>query len=382
MKKFKTEFEVEIKTLTDQELLKYAPPIISNKKTVTTDHRIKNVQNITTDNNQNSTTSKNPLSNRRNTTIVTTTNEFLGVGGFSKVYKFSGDIEKKAIKKISLNPKIYSAKLTIVDSVKREIYGLLRCACEHSVKLLNAFQSQGQDNFYLLMEQCQGNLEQLINILNRPLKSCEIKEILIQLNEVFFLLFKYNIIHRDIKPTNILYTDLNANDENFQYNEKLPFGGKKYIFKLTDYGVCLPLYDKQYSISQFMGTLDFMAPEIYDKKTTIELPIYTTKIDLFSLGESILNVMGFIKKARPLDYKTIANLRKENTLFEGNYQDQLLADLIFNGLLVPDPEDRLSWEMYFLHPFFENYEDEMKDEENGFENVNENGENKDNGQKN
>ena len=50
--------------------------------------------------------------------------------------------------------------------------------------------------------------------------------------------------------------------------------------------------------------------------------------------------------------------------------------------MVPDPEDRLSWEMYFLHPFFENYEDEMKDEENGFENVNENGENKDNGQKN
>ena len=69
---------------------------------------------------------------------------------------------------------------------------------------------------------------------------------------------------------------------------------KNYSFKITDFGVCLPLYDAQYSISQFMGTLFFMAPEIYDKRASVEQPMYTTKIDLFSLGESILNIMGFI----------------------------------------------------------------------------------------
>ena len=106
-----------------------------------------------------------------------------------------------------------------------------------------------------------------------------------------------------------------------------------------------------------MGTLDFMAPEIYEKRSTIELPMFTTKIDLFSLGQSILNLMGFIKKAKPLDYKTINDLRKENTLFNGDYDDQLLADLIFNNLLVADPDDRANWELYFLHPFFEKNED-------------------------
>ena len=153
---------------------------------------------------------------------------------------------------------------------------------------------------------------------------------------------------------NVDNIDKSENADNIDNNNKnLPFNGKKLTFKLTDYGVCLPLYENTFSISQFMGTLDFMAPEIYDKKTSVEQPTYTTKIDLFSLGETILNLMGFIKKAKPLDYKMICELRKENTLFYGNYEDQLLADLIFNTLLVPDPDYRANWELYFLHPFFE-----------------------------
>ena len=109
-----------------------------------------------------------------------------------------------------------------------------------------------------------------------------------------------------------------------------------------------------------MGTLDFMAPEIYDKKSSVEQPTYTTKIDLFSLGQTILNLMGFIKKARPLDIKAIEDLRKKNTLFNGNYDDQLLADLIFNNLLVADPNNRVNWELYFMHPFFEETEGKNK----------------------
>ena len=88
--------------------------------------------------------------------------------------------------------------------------------------------------------------------------------------------------------------------------------------------------------------------------------MYTPKIDLFSLGQTILNLMGFIKKARPLDIKGIKELRKANTLFNGSYEDQLLADLIFNNLLVADPDDRVNWELYFLHPFFEKNEEENK----------------------
>ena len=352
-KKLNTEQEIIIQTLTDKELNDYAPPIVSAKKP--------NFMVIPEKNEDG--TPKETLRRAKNNTCVSMVNEFLGVGGFSKVYKFKKDDQHKAVKKIMSNPKIYSAKLTIVDSVKREVFGMIKCACKHTVKLYEVYQNQAQDNFFLLMELCNGNMEHLINLLGRPLNTLEIKEVLNQLNEVFFKLYISNIIHRDIKPTNILYLEEPQNNDdknNNNDNKDLPFNGKNLTFKLTDYGVCLPLYSNQFSISQFMGTLDFMAPEIYEKKTSVEQPMYTPKIDLFSLGQTILNLMGFIKKARPLDIKGIKELRKANTLFNGSYEDQLLADLIFNNLLVADPDDRVNWELYFLHPFFEKNEEENK----------------------
>ena len=352
-KKLNTEQEIIIQTLTDKELNDYAPPIVSAKKP--------NFMVIPEKNEDG--TPKETLRRAKNNTCVSMVNEFLGVGGFSKVYKFKKDDQHKAVKKIMSNPKIYSAKLTIVDSVKREVFGMIKCACKHTVKLYEVYQNQAQDNFFLLMELCNGNMEHLINLLGRPLNTLEIKEVLNQLNEVFFKLYISNIIHRDIKPTNILYLEEPQNNDdknNNNDNKDLPFNGKNLTFKLTDYGVCLPLYSNQFSISQFMGTLDFMAPEIYEKKTSVEQPMYTPKIDLFSLGQTILNLMGFIKKARPLDIKGIKELRKANTLFNGSYEDQLLADLIFNNLLVADPDDRVNWDLYFLHPFFEKNEEENK----------------------
>ena len=359
MKKYKNEKEVTIKTLTDQELADYGPPVSFNKSKAPFDNANK------AENQKNQENSSEPstinTSRPKNSSCVSIVEQVLGVGGFSKVYKFKKDPENKAIKKIMSNPKIYSAKLTIVDSVKREIFGMTRCACKHTVKVFEVIQNQNQDNFYILMELCDGNLEQLVSELGRPLNTGEIKEVLNQLNDVFYKLYYYNIIHRDIKPTNILYFEETKSTKDKKpskgFNKDLPFGGKKLTFKLTDFGVCLPLYTTQYSISQFMGTLEFMAPEIYEKRSTIDLPMFTTKIDLFSLGQSILNLMGFIKKAKPLDYKGINELRKENTLFNGDYDDQLLADLIFNNLLVADPDDRANWELYFLHPFFEKNDD-------------------------
>ena len=102
-----------------------------------------------------------------------------------------------------------------------------------------------------------------------------------------------------------------------------------------------------------MGTLDFMAPEIYEMKCEKEHPIYTKKIDLFSLGQSILCLMGYIKKASALNKTMIKQLRENCNLFNGNRKEKMLADLIFNNLLIIDPEKRAGWDNYFNHPLFE-----------------------------
>ena len=108
-----------------------------------------------------------------------------------------------------------------------------------------------------------------------------------------------------------------------------------------------------------------MAPEIYEMKCEKEHPIYTKKIDLFSLGQSILCLMGYIQKASALSQSMINELKEScRNLFEGNRKEKMLADLIFNYLLIVDPEKRADWMTYFNHPIFEDYNvvTQVKDE--------------------
>ena len=353
-KEIENEKDIEIITLSDSKLQIFSPPSTIGQ---TSNYMMPRTPNLNITNN----TAFDP--ERTNFTFCSKI-EYLGVGGFSKVYKYRGDLENKAVKKIFADPKYYSKKLTAEDSIKREVFGMKKINCDNSLKIYGVYQNNEKNTYYLLMELCDGNIEKYIKDRGYPLNFYEILNLLNQLNQAFYLLEINNIIHRDIKPSNILYKeDKNVDPHNKRVNKKL-FEGKKFIFKIGDYGVCIPLYDQNYSKSQFMGTLDFMAPEIYEMKCEKEHPIYTKKIDLFSLGQSILCMMGYIQKASALNSSMIEELKKKFKLFGGNRKEKLLADLIFNYLLVVDPEKRADWMTYFNHPLFEdnNVLNQPKDE--------------------
>jgi len=336
-----SEKDIKIVTLADSKLQIFSPPSnISQTKTFIplTPNLIRNPVDI-----------NNP---DRTNFIFSSKIEYLGSGGFSKVYKYRGDIENKAVKKIIADPKYYSKTLTAVDSIKREVYGMTKIKCENSLKVYGVFQNEEKNTFFILMELCDGNIEKYIKDRGYPLNIDELLILLTQLNKAFHLLDTNNIIHRDIKPSNILYKE-EKDSKAQKFKIKRLFGGSKLVFKLGDYGVCLPLYKENFSKSQFMGTMDFMAPEIYKMKTEKEHPTYTKKIDLFSLGQSILCLMGFIKKAEPLTVELVDDLKKKCDLFNGKKKEKLLADLIFNHLLIFEPEKRDDWDMYLKHPFFD-----------------------------
>jgi serine/threonine protein kinase len=338
------EKDIKIITLSDDKLQIFSPPSSINQFP-------KNISHIP--NNESNHTIIYP--NKAGFTFVSKV-EYLGSGGFSKVYKFRGDLENKAVKKIISDPKYYSKVLTAEDSIKREVYGMTKINCDHSLKVFGVYQNKEKNIFYILMEQCDGNIENYVNNRGYPLNINEILILLSQLNEAFYLLEKNNIIHRDIKPSNILYKEeKDLDNNNNKYINKKIFEGKKLSFKLGDYGVCIPLYDKKFSKSQFMGTLDYMAPEIYEMKCEKEHPIYTQKIDLFSLGQSILWLMGFFPKANTLTKNKVEEYRNNCKWFNGNQKEKLLADLVFNHLLIFDVEKRDSWEEYFKHPLFDEY---------------------------
>jgi len=340
------EKDIKIITLSDEKLLIFSPPTSINQFDKNNPHSSNN-------------DSKNTViyannSNKAGFTYFSKV-EYLGSGGFSKVYKYRGDLENKAVKKVMADPKYYSKSLTAEDSIKREVYGMTKVDCNHSLKVYGVYQNTDKNIFYILMEQCDGNIENYVKNRGYPLNINEIIILLCQLNDAFYLLNKNNIIHRDIKPSNILYKELkDDNPDNKRLNKKI-FEGKNLSFKIGDYGVCIPLYDKEFSKSQFMGTLDYMAPEIYEMKCEKEHPVYTKKIDLFSLGQSILWLMGFFEKANTLTKNAVENLKKNCKLFEGNHKEKLLADLVFNHLLIFDVDKRDGWEEYFNHPLFEEF---------------------------
>ena len=336
-----TEKDVEIITLPDSKLDIFSPPANiapSRAFAPLTPNIVRNPSTIST-------------SSERTSFSFSSKIEYLGMGGFSKVYKYRGDIKNKAVKKIFADPKYYSKKLTAEDSIKREVYGMSRIKCLNSLKVYGVYQNKEKNTFFILMEQCDGNIEKFVKDRGYPLNVDEILILLKQLNKAFRLLNTNNIIHRDIKPSNILYKEIKT-DGKYIYDKRKFFCGKNLIFKLGDYGVCLPLYKKTFSKSQFMGTLDFMAPEIYKMKTEKEHPVYTKKIDLFSLGQSILCLMGFINKAKALNETMVEDIKQRCYLFNGKKTEKLLADLVFNHLLVFDPEERDDWNQYFSHPFF------------------------------
>ena len=336
------EKDVEIITLSNSKLDIFSPPAnIAPSRALAplTPNIVRNPSTIST-------------SSERTSFSFSSKIEYLGMGGFSKVYKYRGDLKNKAVKKIFADPKYYSKKLTAEDSIKREVYGMSRIKCPNSLKVYGVYQNKEKNTFFILMEQCDGNMEKYVKDRGYPLNVDEIMILLKQLNKAFHLLNTNNIIHRDIKPSNILYKEI-KNDDKIIYDKRKFFCGKNLIFKLGDYGVCLPLYKKTFSKSQFMGTLDFMAPEIYKMKTEKEHPVYTKKIDLFSLGQSILCLMGFIDKAKALNETMVEEIKQRCYLFNGKKTEKLLADLVFNHLLVFDPEERDDWNQYFSHPFFD-----------------------------
>ena len=90
---------------------------------------------------------------------------------------------------------------------------------ENSILFKEKFETE--EYFYIVMELCLCNLEEYIKMKENGLSINEIKHVLIQLNKTLQIMSKENIIHKDLKPNNILIS-LDKLDKN--------------IIKLSNYG--------------------------------------------------------------------------------------------------------------------------------------------------
>ena len=190
--------------------------------------------------------------------------------------------------------------------------------CDNSVEIYDYYSDDKY--YYIIMEKCDGDLCDLLNA-KKGFSEKEIKNIFIQLNKAFKIMYEKKIIHRDLKPENIFikYTSQNKDD---------------FIVKLGDFGNSREYQQKKHSTKT--GTFRYMAPEILIS----EKSYIPTKCDLWSIGIIIYQ----------LKFNDIPLVLLKGEIPD-KFDDEKLNDLI-KKLIVLEPENRIDWKDYFDHPFF------------------------------
>lgn len=118
----------------------------------------------------------------------------------------------------------------------------------------------------MLIEYCSKNLER--EIRDGSMNNVKITFSIYQIAEGFRFLHFKRIIHRDIKPKNILITD-------------------DVTIEICDFGISKLMTPEEQTMTLGLGTQKFMAPELIN-----ENPHYTEKIDVYSFGFLIYFILN------------------------------------------------------------------------------------------
>ena len=212
-------------------------------------------------------------------------------------------------------------KINILDFSEQEIIILINILkilnnSKHSIKFIECFKEE--NSIYIAMEFCESNLSKIIK---NGLKLEEIKKYFFQINEILQTMRKFNIIHKNLKPENIL---LKKNEKN------------EYEIKISDYKLSNKILNEIY-----------IAPEIILNKNNKK------KVDLWSLG-IILYKMYFNKfPFKNFEcYKKFILSEGKKFLPEIEKSGNENFDDLIEKLIVFDEKKRLDWNDYFNHKFF------------------------------
>ncbi len=257
----------------------------------------------------------------------------IGRGSFSKVYKAKDKNHNNvAIKRINIE----KINEKLLDRIELEINIHKKIDHQNIVKLYEVIRDE--KNICLILEHC----EEEFNNIKYNIDIHTLQDYVKQLNDALFYLRQINVIHRDLKPKNILISNN--------------------LIKLVDFGFATD--NKIDMHNTVCGSPLYMAPEIMKIFISGNNNIndikysYDSKCDLWSLG---LIIYECVYKEHPFkDSLNILDLNKnifcnKIVFYEVNKNnikiDNLLIDLL-SKMLVVDTDKRISWDDYFNHDWF------------------------------
>jgi len=261
-------------------------------------------------------------------------------GSFGKIVCATDTINniKVVLKILTLNG--LDTKLS--SELKAEILVSKMLTHKNIVKYIDTLKN---DKYLVLVyEYCNnGTLTNLMKQLKKEtdyqVKEEKIKSIMLQLKNALNYLYDNTILHRDLKPDNILF---NMYDNNEFVLKLADFGFSRIFNKnaVTDIGHA-PL------IQTYCGTPIYMAPELLIQNT------YNVKADLWSTGIILYEMMYGM-----LPYKNIRTFNDLKTIIENKkiYIDEQHYSMecvnLLKSLLEYDPVKRITWEDFFKHNWF------------------------------
>ena len=266
--------------------------------------------------------------------------ELIGKGSFGRVYKATSKKTSQlvAVKMIdieesdTINPKLsdtYGEFLKEVNALKL----LSNSGAKNINHVIDAL-PVGQ-SMWMITEYCAGGS---VSTLMKPTAPGGLQErwiipILRETAEAIYWVHKQGVIHRDIKCANILVHEA---------------GG----VQLCDFGVAGIIETKVDKRSTFIGTLHWMAPELF---AFDQAASYGTEVDIWAFGSMVYEIAsGLPPNTQVMDVVRLGNHIKQNApRLEGDQYSDGLKDLVAY-CMEELPQNRPSIEQVRRHPYIFN----------------------------
>jgi len=255
--------------------------------------------------------------------------KLIGKGAYGEVYLVKHNITG-AIRAMKIIDKNNEEEELTDEEILNEINILKKIDHPNIVKLFEFYSNKSK--YYLILEFCEGgNLNQFLN--ENKLSEFHVIYIMFQILSAMNYCHNMNILHRDLKPDNILI-------------KKSEFDLCR--VKICDFGTS-HIFKKGEKQKEAIGTLNFMAPEVLKEK-------YNQKCDLWSCGV----VMYILLTGRnpfvgrddvEVIRKILSNSYDKNLIKKYN---KCTIDLL-SKLLEINPKKRLDAEQALNHKIFDIY---------------------------
>lgn len=190
--------------------------------------------------------------------------EQIGEGGMGSVFK-AEDCNLHRNVALKILKKEFSADEEGKAKLEQEARVTASINHPHVVKVFSFGEDHGQ--FYLAMELVEkGSLDQLMGI-QRRVAEAQVLEVGIQIAQGLEAGFEHELIHRDIKPGNILFAD-------------------PHTAKLVDFGLAIVMDEAASAKGEIWGTPYYIAPEKLDHQAE------DLRSDIYSLGGTLFHALA------------------------------------------------------------------------------------------